>query len=158
PPFITVVPELFTPPPPKAPIVEQPKGSPTIEEIDLEPVELSPEQPVQPFENIVPSIQPETPRPPKPTPSQSPPPPQPPVKHVQPIIPTQSGAEVDAIPSDSDESVKSSAGDVQPAQPEPPRIDPTITAIEQKPKTAPADLGKIKPPEVDFSQDSGVVS
>ncbi|VDK24549.1 unnamed protein product [Anisakis simplex] len=119
---------------------------------------MSPEQPVQPLENIVPSVQPETLRPPKPTPSQSPPPPQPPVKHIQPIIPTQSGAEVGAIPSDSDESVQSSAGDVLPAQPEAPRIDPTITAIEQKPKTAPADLDKVKPPEVDFSQDSGVVS
>uniref|UniRef100_A0A915ALI5 Uncharacterized protein n=1 Tax=Parascaris univalens TaxID=6257 RepID=A0A915ALI5_PARUN len=154
PPFITVVPQLFTVQP-KSDNDDRPSvqgGTPTIEEIELEPIDLSSEHPGQTTENVR-TIQSEQPRRPELVPPQTIP--QLPVQTRQPtsseilthaetptVQPTQPVQQIETI------GASTSPGDAQSAK----------TSEEQRTKTVPLNATKLKPPEIDFAHDGEVVA
>uniref|UniRef100_A0A183UWS7 EGF-like domain-containing protein n=1 Tax=Toxocara canis TaxID=6265 RepID=A0A183UWS7_TOXCA len=150
PPFITVVPQLFTPQS-KPTSGDHQEGTPTIEEVELEPVELSPKQPGEPSENVVPT-QPEQPRQPEFIHPQIEP--QVPIQTHQPSSPEIS-TRVQTQPASPTQPAQSTVGQTGMS---PTEADSAKTTNEQKLKTVPSNVSKVKPPEIDFAHDDEVVS
>uniref|UniRef100_A0A914RSB1 SEA domain-containing protein n=1 Tax=Parascaris equorum TaxID=6256 RepID=A0A914RSB1_PAREQ len=145
PPFITVVPQLFTVQP-KSDNDDRPGvqgGTPTIEEIELEPIDLSSEHPGQTTENVR-TIQSEQPRRPELVPPQT-----------IPQLPVQTRQ-----PTSSEILTHAETPTVQPTQPvqQIETIGASTSPGDAQTKTVPFNATKLKPPEIDFAHDGEAVA